>query len=170
MSVFSTVSKLKLLNWSVVRYGFHRGFLSREDIARYAADCLQISDDIDGHIAELSAAIYLEKQRIVVILDRVATSENTKEKTIKDIWRLGFLLDLLEEDESATSILSANEWSYAADKVDEIDRLFCYPADMLGISRYGEGKGDTLVEARKLANAMKARIFEEWNHNCSLRN
>lgn len=166
------IDRLSLMGWDVLVVGWNRGWVTREDVSRFALDRLLSeavgSDDMNTVMSlALAASEKLDHLDIKALLDSLIRDSFDRNSAIgKDKWRLVFLISLDAEP---------LDWEAKVNKLQEVMAEFGYPPDMHDCFRYGpsqipidtgsasqEGlKRDPLEEMKRVIADLKNRLCPE---------
>ena len=133
---------MNLICWPVLVVGWRKGWVTKLDIADYAASLLSTDSDKeneDEDVILLASANFLQDEEVEELLIKVAGSYAEKEALGK--WRLMHLVSL------SSSSLSDQE------KIDKLQILYAdfdYPEDMKSCSIYSQDEVDPLEALSKV--------------------
>lgn len=167
-----SIDGLGLMGWAVLAVGWDRGWVTREDVSRFAIDRLLSeavgADDMNTVMSlALAESEKLDHLDIEAVLERLIWDSFDREKASgEDKWRLVFLIALDAEP---------LEWEAKVTKLQELMAEFGYPPDMNRCFRYGPSqfvidagsaspvdlKRDPLEEMKHVIGELKERLSPE---------
>ena len=167
-----SIDRLGLMGWDVLLVGWDRGWVTREDVSRFAIDRLLSeavgSDDMNTVMSlALAESEKLDHLDIKALLESLIRDSFDQKTAIgKDKWRLVVLISLDAEP---------LDWEAKVNTLQEVMAEFGYPPDMSHCFRYGPSqfaidkglasqedlKRDPLEEMKRVIGDLKDRLCPE---------
>ncbi|WP_330924938.1 DUF2247 family protein [Candidatus Sororendozoicomonas aggregata] len=151
MTPIEILRKLDLLCWSVIFFGFRKGWVSRKDLSGYALYLLNNGSNDEG-VALIASAENLEDEELLSLIS--SQIETVDDALDIEKWRLANLIQISE--------LNANE-QMKVNRLQEVYANFGYPEDMASCSIYSQDKVDPLVAMMEVIAQLRVKLDRQIN-------